>query len=306
MHILQKGILVFKREGFLTFFTYLFQYILHGRKHFYTHQFSSKEEYDEWIKKNELFDHTKIQKEIDEFTYCPKISIITPVYNVDPQWLNKCIQSVINQYYDNWELCIHDDASENQHTITCLKGWENSDVRIKVSYGDINQHISGASNEALKMATGEFVVLLDNDDELAPHALFELVKMLNVNPNIDFAYSDEDKIDENGRRVDPYFKPDWSLDLLLKKMYTCHLGLYRRSIVDKIGGFRKGFEGAQDHDLVLRFIEHTIPQRILHVPKILYHWRKLPTSTASHINAKRYTVSAGRKAVQEYIKKHKM
>ncbi len=305
MHVMQKGILVFKMDGFMVFLKKFFQYILYGRKHFHTNQFSSKEEYDEWITQNEDHNFMKIQEEISDLIYHPRISIIMPVYNVDSQWLNQCIQSVLDQFYQNWELCIYDDASTNRNTILCLKEWENKDVRIKIIYGEINQHISGASNEALKMTDGEFIALLDDDDELAPNALFECVKVLNSNRDIDFIYSDEDKLDENGFRVDPYFKPDWSLNLFLKKMYTCHLGLYRKSIIDKIYGFRKGFEGAQDYDLVLRFIEHTAAQKIYHIPKVLYHWRKLPTSTASHINAKRYTVAASYKAVQEYMKKNK-
>jgi len=266
-----------------------------------------KTDYEKWMEKNEKWDGIEIKKEIEKFKYKPKISIITPVYNVDPKWLNKCIESVRNQFYENWELCLHDDASTKKETIEYLKKWEKKgDKRIKISFGEKNQHISGASNECLKMATGEFVALLDNDDELSPDALFENMKLLNKYPKADFIYSDEDKIDEGGDRVEPFFKPDWSPDLFLSQMYTCHLGVYRKAIIDEIGGFRKGYEGSQDYDLVLRFIEKTDREKILHIPKILYHWRKISGSMAAKETAKDYTAVAAKKALKDYLKRNKI
>ena len=207
-----------------------------------------------------------------------------------------------NQFYDNWELCLHDDASTKVETVQCLKNWQaRGDTRIKISFGQENQHISGASNEALKMATGEFIALLDNDDELAPNALFENVKLLNSHPEADFIYSDEDKIDAQGNRTDPFFKPEWSPHLFQSIMYTCHLGVYRKKIVDEIGGFRKGYEGSQDYDLVLRFIEKTDRHNIFHIPKILYHWRTIAGSTAGSSTAKNYAYVAAKKALNDHL-----
>ncbi len=258
--------------------------------------------YRMWIRKNETWDRQEIAKEIKAFKYKPKISIITPVYNVEPKWLDKCINSVISQYYDNWELCLYDDASTNKETIDCLKKWEGaSNPKIKVSFGKENLHISGASNEALRMAIGEFVALLDNDDELSPNALYEVVKLLNEHPDADMIYSDEDKITTKGKRMEPFFKPDWSPDLFLSMMYTCHLGVYRKKIIMEIGGFREGYEGSQDYDLVLRFIEKTTPEKILHIPKVLYHWRQIPGSAAAEVDAKGYATINALKALNDYL-----
>jgi GT2 family glycosyltransferase len=162
-----------------------------------------------------------------------------------------------------------------------------------------NAHISGASNAALATATGAFVALLDHDDELTPNALFHVAKFLNAEPHADLIYSDEDKLDPSGARCDPYFKPDWSPDHFLTCMYTCHLMVVRRTLLDEIGGFRRGYEGAQDYDLVLRLMERT--PRIHHIPRILYHWRKLPESTASAGLAKPWAMDAGRLALEDYV-----
>jgi GT2 family glycosyltransferase len=151
------------------------------------------------------------------------------------------------------------------------------------------------------MATGEFIALLDHDDELAPHALSENVQVINHLPDVDMIYSDEDKISETGDRFAPFFKPSWSLDLILSHMYTGHLGVYRKSIVDRIGGFRSGYEGSQDYDLVLRFIEKTKEEKIVHIPKILYHWRTLAASTAIRPESKQYAYEAGKKAISDYL-----
>jgi glycosyltransferase involved in cell wall biosynthesis len=287
--------LIIKKEGLRVFLkkTHLF---LRGNKN----KKNLQDQYEVWIKQNEDFDVSFIEKEIFDFKYKPKISVITPVYNVDPVWLDKCIESVLNQFYQNWELCLHDDASTKKETIKCLKKWEKKDPRIKISYSKVNQHISGASNEALKLATGEFIALLDNDDELAPHALFENVKVLNEHPDTDFIYSDEDKINREEKRVFPFFKPGWSPDLFYSINYICHLSLMRKAIGDSLGWFRFGFEGAQDYDLFLRFFKK--PIKIKHISKILYHWRMLETSTASSIDSKKYANDSGKKALADFIK----
>ncbi|KKR18615.1 MAG: Glycosyl transferase family 2 [candidate division CPR2 bacterium GW2011_GWC1_41_48] len=264
-------------------------------------------EYALWIKMHEVKDKGAIKRQLSSLKYKPKISIIVPVYNVDPQWLDKCIESVLKQTYNNWELCIHDDASTNEKTVEDLKRWQaKDDKRIKVSFGKTNMHISGASNEALKLATGEFIALLDNDDELAPNAFLENVLLLNKHKDADFIYSDEDKIGTNGKRYAPFFKPEWSPDLMLSQMYTCHLGVYRKSIIDKIGGFRLGYEGSQDYDLVLRFVEHTTKDKIHHIPKILYHWRTLESSTAASLDTKSYASVAAKKTLTDYLRRNKV
>jgi GT2 family glycosyltransferase len=293
--LVKKVPFVIKRDGLFVFIRKAYRHFIRRTKHL------AQKDYDLWISNNERFDNVAVKDYIRKFKYKPKISIITPVYNVDPKWLDKCIQSVINQFYENWELCLHDDASIKRETVECLKKWDKVDSRIKISYGKENQHISGASNSSLKLATGEFIALLDNDDELSPHALYENVKLLNEKPDLDFIYSDEDKLEMDGTRVDAFFKPDWSPDLFLSMMYTCHLGIYRKSIIDKIGGFRKGFDGSQDYDLVLRFVERVDSKNIFHIPMILYHWREIPGSTAAKSEAKDYAYTAAKMALSEYL-----
>ncbi|MBM3256363.1 MAG: glycosyltransferase [Candidatus Moranbacteria bacterium] len=299
----RKALSVAKREGIIKTVRYFFKYLAHGREYFQSGS-HRKDDYREWINLKEKKDEKEISQKINELDYKPKISIITPVYNVDSKWLNQCVDSVVNQSYPHWELCLHDDASTKKETLNCLKKWKTcGDKRIRVSFGQNNQHISGASNEALKLATGEFILLLDNDDKLPENALYEYVKALNKNPKIDFIYSDEDKIDEKNRRLNPFFKPDWSPDMFLSMNYVCH-SLFRRSIVNALGGFRKGYEGAQDYDLVLRFIERTSPEKIFHIPKILYHWRQIETSTSTGIAAKNYAGENSIKALNDYLKRN--
>jgi len=261
------------------------------------------DQYQYWVIKNEITEGKRslIRKEIEAFKYKPLISVLVPVYNVDEKWLRKCIESVRNQLYENWELCIADDASSKPHVRRVLEEYARKDRRIKVAYRNANGHISEASNTALELASGEFVALLDHDDELSIDALYENVKLLNQHPDADMIYSDEDKIDPDGNRHSPFFKPDWSPEMILGQMYTCHLGVYRTSLVREIGGFRKGYEGSQDHDLVLRLSEKT--DRIYHIPKILYHWRSIPESTSSGEMAKPYSGEAGAKAVNDAIRR---
>lgn len=257
--------------------------------------------YPNWLARNEVLDIEAMTQEIATFHYQPKISIAMPVYNVEEKWLRLCIDSILNQVYTNWELCMADDASTDPNVKKILTEYQQLDERIRVVFREQNGHISEATNSALAIATGEFVALLDNDDELAINAFYEVVKVLNENPKLDLIYSDEDKIDMDGNRSDPAFKPDWSPDLLLGTNYISHLGVYRRSILEEIGGFRKGYEGSQDYDLVLRFTEKTTTERIKHIPKVLYYWRMLPTSTAVDQGSKGYAFEAGLRAVQDAL-----
>jgi O-antigen biosynthesis protein len=238
-----------------------------------------------------------------KFRYRPLISIITPVYNVKSQWLDRCIESVRNQVYDHWELCLYDDKSTNQATIQCLAGWQNKDPRIRIRLGARNQNISAASNEAIKMATGEFVGLLDHDDELTPDALYEVVKVLNDQPDADLIYSDEDKLELDGTFTRPHFKPDFNLDLLRSNNYICHFTVIRKSVGDRVGWFTPGLEGSQDHDLILKVVDATTEDKIIHIPKVLYHWRRIPGSTAESYNSKHYAFEAGRLAVERHLKR---
>ncbi|MEM2174693.1 MAG: glycosyltransferase family 2 protein [Candidatus Micrarchaeia archaeon] len=258
--------------------------------------------YLNWINKYERPLLEKIKNAPLNFLYNPKISIIMPVYNSPEKFLRKAIESVINQIYPNWELCIADDASTETHVIDVLNEYQNKfPERIKVIFREKNGHICEASNSALSLATGEYIALLDHDDELAPHALYMVAEAVNQNPQLKIIYSDEDKIDEEGIRSEPHFKPDWNPDLLLSQNYIAHLLVIKKEIVDKIGGFRKGVEGAQDHDLVLRASLHCKENEIYHIPQILYHWRVWEKSTAKTFKAKEYTEEAGIKVITDYL-----
>ncbi|OQB40436.1 MAG: Chondroitin synthase [candidate division CPR1 bacterium ADurb.Bin160] len=264
---------------------------------------SINDQYQIWFQKNypnkeNLQKQKKIQK---NFKYRPLISIITPVYNPDEKWLRSCIESVLKQSYDNWELCLADDCSTKPHVKKVLNEYSKKDKRIKVIFRSKNGHISRASNSALKLATGEFIALLDHDDDLAPHALFKVVETLNNNKKIDFIYSDEDKVELNGQHVDPFFKPDWSPDMFLSTNYICHLSVIKKSIVDQVGGFRVGYEGSQDYDLFLRITEQT--NNIFHIPTILYSWRKTNKSTASEYSIKGYANQASTIAIYDSFKR---
>lgn len=234
----------------------------------------------------------------------PKISVVMPVHNPPLEFLDRAIASVKAQVYEQWELCIADDCSTNREVRTSLMRWAAEDDRIRVTYLDRNLNISAASNVAAALATEEFLLFLDHDDELTPDALGEVALYLSGRPDADVVYSDDDKIDVAGRRYDPQFKPDWSPELLLSYMYMSHVLVIRRQLFESCGGMREGFEGAQDYDLVLRVTEQT--SAVGHIPKILYHWRAVPGSTASSGAAKPASLDAGRKAVAEACKRRRI
>ncbi|MBX9580820.1 MAG: glycosyltransferase, partial [Gemmataceae bacterium] len=236
--------------------------------------------------------------EVGRWRHTPTVSILVPVYNVEPKWLARCIESVRDQIYPHWELCLADDASTEPALVRSL-GRPPRDRRINLARRAENGHICHASNTAAELATGEFVALLDHDDELAPHALWAVVERLQHRPDADLIYSDEDKIDQTGRRYDGQFKPGWSPELLLSYNYINHFTVIRRSVFEAAGRFRPGFEGSQDHDLLLRVTERT--DRVEHVPGVLYHWRSLPASTAAGAGVKPYVHTSGRKAVEEAL-----
>jgi GT2 family glycosyltransferase len=233
----------------------------------------------------------------------PLISILMPVYEGEQTWLERAISSVRRQIYPHWELCISDDASTKPHVRDVLERHALQDRRISTVFRKTNGHISANSNTALELATGDFVALLDGDDELPEHALFWIAREILQHPDADLIYSDEDKLDENGSRFSPYFKPDWNPALMLSQNMFSHLGVFRRSLVARAGGFRVGFEGSQDHDLVLRCAELSAPQRIRHVPRVLYHWRATSGSTATPegTKAKSYAWEAGARAIEQHL-----
>lgn len=297
--LVQKALRILRDQGLGTFIDYTVKFIQHGRGYFKSDTVLLSS-YDQWILQHEQWDRAHIDAEIQQFSFSPTISIVTPVYNVDPQWLDRCIESVLNQFYPKWELCLYDDASTKKETLECLKKWESVDSRIKITYGKENCGISLASNQALKNATGDYIALLDNDDELAPHALFENVKLLQAHPEALMIYSDEDKIDTRGKRLLPFFKPDWSPDLMHAVNYMTHLTVIKKSVGDAVGWFRKECDGAQDYDLFLRCVTEAKQKHIYHIPKILYHWRMLETSTSKNIGSKRYAHTAGVKALTDY------
>ena len=237
--------------------------------------------YEQWLVNNEPDSDTLHQQRLtaEALEYRPLISVLMPVWNTPPDVLEEAIQSVVNQTYSYWQFCIVDGSSTEQETKEVLGRWRLKDERIRLVILKENGGIAHNTNVALEIATGEFVALLDHDDALAPFALYEVATALNQNRNIDVIYSDEDKISAEGKRHSPFFKPDWSPELLLSFMYVGHLTVYRKSIVDRLGGFRSAYNLSQDYDLLLRVVELT--DKILHIRKILYHWRTIPGSAAS-------------------------
>lgn len=256
-----------------------------------------KFDYEQWLSSRKV--STPLAEQITRrFTHQPVISIIMPVYNVGVKWLTAAVNSVIDQCYPKWELCIVDDGSSRNEVIDYLKSIQ--DTRIKIEFSNTNEGISIASNKAIALANGEYVAFLDHDDIISPDALFEVVQAINET-DPDFIYSDEDKIDRRGKRKNPFCKPDWSPDLLSCQNYICHFSVIRKSLIDRVGGFRKGFEGAQDHDLFLRISEQT--DRIHHISKILYSWREIDTSTAGNANAKPEAQKNALSAVKGHLKR---
>jgi len=253
--------------------------------------------YRKWIENIELNSQIKSKT----FSYEPLISIIMPTYNTPIEWLEQSIDSVINQSYLNWELCIADDASTSIVVVNLLKKYQKKYSNIKVTYRLNNGNISEASNSALKLAGGEYITFLDHDDLLASNALLEMVAVLNSYPQLKFIYSDEDKIDEKNNRFDPHFKSDWNPDMFFSQNYISHLTLIKKEVIDKSEKFRMGYEGAQDYDLFLQCIKLITFDEIYHIPKILYHWRAIDGSTAKDSGEKEYTSEAGLKALQSYF-----
>lgn len=265
---------------------------------------TARDVYAAWVREHDTptaTDLTAMRNAIPSFAVAPTISIVMPVFNTQPKILEEAIQSIRNQVYEGWELCIADDVSTAPEVRAILERHAAADPRIKVRFRTSRGNISAASNTALEMATGEFVALFDHDDVLPPHALYWVVEAINRHPDAALLYSDEDKIDGSGRRFHPYFKCDFNHELLLSQNMVSHLGIYRRNLIVELGGFRSEYDGSQDHDLALRVVAAVSPSQVVHIPRILYHWRAVPGSTATSINEKRYSIDAGRRAVAAHL-----
>jgi GT2 family glycosyltransferase/glycosyltransferase involved in cell wall biosynthesis len=229
----------------------------------------------------------------------PTISLIVPVYNVEPTYLQACVLSVLTQSYPFWELCLCNDASTDPGTLDVLHRLQGRDPRIKIRHSRGNLGISGASNLAVEMSVGPYIAMLDNDDTLHPDALLEIARALVADPAIDVIYTDEDKIDAHGKRIDTYHKPDWSPEHLESVMYVLHMMVVRKSLFLELGGFRDAYAGAQDYDLMLRLARHT--QKIHHIAQALYHWRAVEGSAAATVDAKPWALQAGLRALNDHL-----
>lgn len=267
----------------------------------------SDERYHAWIDRFDSFDDTKrseVRKLIEALPRKPLISIVVPTYNSDEKLLREMIASVTAQLYSHWELCIADDASPDPHVARVLAEAAAADSRIRYRVRATNGHISEASNSALELVQGEYVALLDHDDILPEHALAMVARYINMHPRGRMFYSDEDKLTLEGARTYPYFKPDWNPQLILSQNFFSHLGVYETALVRQAGGFRKGLEGSQDHDLALRCLEISGHDSVVHIPHILYHWRTMPGSTAQSGSEKPYAHIAKVRAIEEHLSRN--
>lgn len=238
---------------------------------------------------------------IAEFTKPVRISVVMPVFNPHPTDLRAAIASVETQFYPQWELCIADDASTDPEVAAVIREAAARDSRVRLIWRPRNGHIAAASNSALEAASGDFVALLDHDDVLAPHALYEVARRIDAEPSLDILFSDEDKIDRDGKRFDPYFKPGWNPALMLGQNLINHLAVYRLSLLRRIGGFRTGTDGSQDYDLALRAVRHAGAASIAHIPMVLYHWRQRGQSPSFSERAAEACGQQARRAVQAFV-----
>ena len=256
--------------------------------------------YKKWIEQNEP-NKAELEKQKNiKFNINPKISIVVPVYNTPENFFEELVQSLQKQTYSNWELCLADGSPE---PIKYMQQYPKKDERIKYKIIGTNKGISGNTNEALTLATGDFIGLLDHDDLLPAFSLFEVVKTINENPEVEFIYSDEDKLETTkGPRYGVFFKPDFSPYTLNSSNYICHFSVFKKELMDKLGGFRSEYDGSQDFDIVARASELT--KNIIHIPKVLYHWRAHKNSTAQNSNSKPYAFEVGKQVIKDHIKRN--
>ena len=232
-----------------------------------------------------------------------QIAVLMPVFNPKPEWLQAAIASVQAQLYPHWQLCIADDCSTDPRIRPLLEAAMAADSRIQVVFRQRNGHICASSNSALELVQAPWLALLDHDDLLPDDALIWVAQAIQAHPEARLFYSDEDKINPNGKRLDPYFKGDWNPVLIESQNFFCHLGVYSTDLVRQVGGFREGLEGAQDHDLVLRCSEMLRRDQIVHIRRVLYHWRIHSESTSSGVNAKSYSIRSAECAISEHLQR---
>ncbi|MDQ6861863.1 MAG: glycosyltransferase [Verrucomicrobiota bacterium] len=260
--------------------------------------------YQRWIAQHDSWsagEEVAWRRRVRQLRRQPVISVLLPVYNPDLGFLEAAINSVREQVYENWQLCIADDASTDASVRPLLEAMSRSDLRVRVVFRPQNGHIAACTNSALGLATGDWCALLDQDDVLRPHSLAAVACEIERHPDAGVFYSDEDKIDAQGHRSDAYFKSDWNPQLFFGHNMVSHLGVYRSTLLREIGGFREGFEGSQDYDLVLRCSERLRADQIRHIPHVLYHWRTAPGSVAGDSKAKPYANIAARKAIADHL-----
>ena len=298
MSVLRRAKNYIKNNGIKKSIKRLFEKI----KEFFKGKKRSKEEqqnYLEWIKNNEPNEkELEVQRKY-KFKINPKISIIVPMYNTPEKYFKELVNSLKEQTYSNFELCLADGSEKKAEFIDDII---KDDKRIKYKHLDENKKISGNSNEGINMATGEYIALLDHDDIIPKFSLYEIVKAINENPDVDFIYTDEDKIyEEKENRMGPHFKPDYAIDTLRSYNYICHFSIFKKELMDKLGGFRDEYNGSQDYDIILRATENA--KKIVHIPKILYHWRINQNSVASSASAKPYAYVAAKEAIRASLKR---
>ncbi|MCI8831101.1 MAG: glycosyltransferase family 2 protein [Lachnospiraceae bacterium] len=259
-------------------------------------------DYGEWYQLTKPDEEELETQKKEVFDYRPKLSIVIPAYKTPERYLKEMLQSIKDQTYQNWEVCVADGSPRGESSERVLKKFAEQDKRFKYVILGENKGISGNTNAAMDMATGDFIVLADHDDTIPPHALYECVKAINMDPEYDVIYSDEDKLDMDGKALfDPHFKPDFNPDLLTSVNYICHLFVVNRDLVDAVGGFRQEFDGAQDYDFIFRCTEAA--RKIYHIPKVLYHWRCHQNSTASNPESKMYAFEAGARAIKAHFQR---
>jgi GT2 family glycosyltransferase len=294
---IKKALRIVRREGVSAGYSAFLRQIDKGRR---------DREYRDWAERHDTLDDAgreRLRAIAAGLEDAPLISVLMPVYNVEERFLREAVGSVQAQIYRNWELCIADDASTEPHVRKVLEELAAQDARIRVTFREKNGHISAASNTALETVRGEFTALMDHDDILAEDALLQAARVIASRPKVNLIYSDEDKIDANGVRFQPMFKPGWSPELMRSLNMITHLCVFRTEVLRAIGGFRVGFEGSQDYDLSLRFIDSIAPETIAHIPLVLYHWRAIPGSVALDSGEKTYAHERARTALTEHYRR---
>ncbi len=294
---IKRGFNYFKRNGLLQSLRRLSQKIFNASAT--KAQKQEQKDYLEWLKNNEPSKEELELQRKHKFEYMPKISVIVPMYNTPEKYLRELIDSLVNQTYSNFELCLADGSESKKDYVQVLVS---SDKRIKYKFLNENKGISENSNEAIKLATGDYIALLDHDDVLPLHALYEIVKVINEDSKAEFIYTDEDKLMENlENRLGPHFKPDFAPDTLRSYNYICHFSIFKKSLMDRLDGFNKEFDGSQDYDIILRATEQA--NKIVHIPNLLYKWRMNEKSVALNSAAKPYAYEAAKRAISASLKR---